>query len=165
VFRSDVLRLVCDTAAVREAIMKSKLISDAPKKTWALVFDKGDEVISGLKTFARENDLSASQFTAIGAFNELTLGFFVIEKKNYNHIPIREQVEVLSLIGDITQSDKGPKIHAHVVVGKMDGTAHGGHLVEARVMPTLEVILTESPTHLRRSHDPETGLALIDLAK
>lgn len=144
--------------------MKSKLINDAPKKTWALVFDKGDEVIAGLKNFAREKNLSASQFTAIGAFSDLTLGFFVLEKKNYNHIPIREQVEVLSLIGDITQSDKGPKIHAHVVVGKSDGTAHGGHLVEAHVMPTLEVILTESPAHLRRTHDPETDLALIDLA-
>jgi predicted DNA-binding protein with PD1-like motif len=145
--------------------MKSKLLSNAPKKTWALVFDKGDEVIGGLKNFARENNLSASQFTAIGAFSELTLGFFVLEKKDYNHIPIREQVEVLSLLGDITSGDKGPKIHAHVVVGKSDGSAHGGHLVEARVMPTLEVILTESPAHLRRTHDPETGLTLIDLAK
>jgi predicted DNA-binding protein with PD1-like motif len=130
-----------------------------------LVFDKGDEVIGGLKNFARENRLSASQFTAIGAFSDLTLGFFVLEKKEYNHIPIREQVEVLSLIGDVTESDKGPKIHAHVVVGKMDGSAHGGHLIKAHVMPTLEVILTESPAHLRRAHDAETGLALIDLAK
>lgn len=145
--------------------MKSKLINDGPQKTWALIFDKGDEVIDGLKRFATENKLSASQFTAIGAFSDLTLGFFVPEKKDYNRIPIREQVEVLSLLGDVTQSDKGPKIHAHVVVGKMDGTAHGGHLVEAHVLPTLEVILTESPKHLQRTVDPETGLSLINLEK
>jgi predicted DNA-binding protein with PD1-like motif len=143
--------------------MKSKLLNDGPQKTWALVFDKGDEAIAGLKKFAQEKSLGASQFTAIGAFSELTLGFFVLEKKDYNHIPIREQVEVLSLIGDISEGEKGPKIHAHVVVGKMDGSAHGGHLIEARVMPTLEVILTESPKHLHRKLDPEIGLALIDI--
>jgi len=143
--------------------MKSKLINDAPQKTWALVFDKGDEVIQGLKQFARENNLSASQFTAIGAFSDLTLGFFIPAKKDYKHIPLHEQVEVLSLIGDISLGDQGPMVHAHVVVGKIDGSAHGGHLVSARVMPTLEVILTESPVHLRRAHDPEVGLALINL--
>jgi predicted DNA-binding protein with PD1-like motif len=143
--------------------MKSKLLNDGPQKTWALVFDKGDEAIEALKQFAREKKLGASQFTAIGAFSELTLGFFVLEKKEYNRIPIREQVEVLSLIGDISEGEKGPKIHAHVVVGKMDGSAHGGHLIEARVMPTLEVILTESPKHLHRKLDPEIGLALIDI--
>ena len=144
--------------------MKSKLITDAAKKTWALIFEKGDEVMAGLKQFAREKDLSASQFTAIGAFSDLTLGYFDLEKKDYKKIPIREQVEVLSLLGDVTQGESGKKIHAHVVVGKSDGTAHGGHLVEAHVMPTLEVILAESPAHLQRKHDLETDLALIDLA-
>jgi predicted DNA-binding protein with PD1-like motif len=52
-------------------------------------------------------------------------------------------------------------LHAHVVVGKADGTAHGGHLLAAVVRPTLEVILVESPRHLQRRHDAETGLALI----
>ena len=54
-------------------------------------------------------------------------------------------------------------MHTHVVVSKADGTAHGGHLLEAHVRPTLEVIITESPTHLHRRSDPETGLALIRL--
>ncbi|MGN6733631.1 MAG: PCC domain-containing protein, partial [Candidatus Binatia bacterium] len=55
-----------------------------------------------------------------------------------------------------------PQVHAHVVVGKFDGSAHGGHILEARVWPTLEVMVTESPKHLRRKYDPETGLSLID---
>ncbi|MBA4147075.1 MAG: DNA-binding protein [Verrucomicrobia bacterium] len=143
--------------------MKAKLINDAPQKTWALIFDKGDEVMSNLDCFAREQRLSATQFTGIGAFSDLTLGFFVLEKKDYNRIAIREQVEVLSLTGDISLKDNEPKVHAHIVVGKIDGTAHGGHLLEAHVMPTLEVMLTESPRHLRRAVDPETGLALIQI--
>jgi predicted DNA-binding protein with PD1-like motif len=69
---------------------------------------------------------------------------------------------VLSLIGDIALDEGGkPKVHAHVVVGKADGTAHDGHLLEAHVRPTLEVILTESPKRLQRKHDKEAGIALI----
>jgi predicted DNA-binding protein with PD1-like motif len=37
----------------------------------------------------------------------------------------------------------------------------GGHLLEAHVRPTLEVVLTESPRHLHKRKDPESGLALI----
>lgn len=133
-------------------------------KTYALVFDTGDEAKSGLVAFAKEQRLSASHFTAIGAFRDVTLGYFDWQKKEYQKIPVREQVEVLSLIGDISLKENGePEVHAHVVVGKRDGTAHGGHLMEAHVRPTLEVIVVESPRHLQRRHDPESGLALIRL--
>jgi Fe-S oxidoreductase len=54
-------------------------------------------------------------------------------------------------------------VHAHVVLGKSDGSAHGGHLLEAHVRPTLEVTLAEAPRYLHRKHDPESGLALIRL--
>ena len=72
---------------------------------------------------------------------------------------MREQVEVLSLVGDIALDRGEPKLHAHAVVGKSDGTAHGGHVLEAWVWPTLEVMLTESPKHLCRKFDPASGLA------
>jgi uncharacterized protein len=144
--------------------MESKLINDTNgQKTYALIFDSGDEVVEGITDFAKEQQLSASQFTAIGAFSEVMLGYFDFSIKDYKKIPIHEQVEVLTLVGDIAMHEGKPKVHAHVVVGKSDGTAHGGHVLEARVKPTLEVILTESPAHLQRKHDKETGLALIAL--
>jgi uncharacterized protein len=140
--------------------MKTKrLASDR----WALVFDKGDEPMGELERFAREHRLTAASFTGIGAFEEVVLGYFDRGRKEYEEIPVTEQVEVLTLAGDVAVADGEPKVHAHVVVGKRDGTAHGGHLVRARVWPTLEVVLTESPAELSKSHDPETGLALIDL--
>ena len=145
--------------------MKTKLLHDDGEKTFAIIFDKGDEVTSGLLAFAKENKLSASHFTAIGAFERVTLGYFERERRDYKRIPINEQVEVLSLVGDIALDEDEPKVHAHVVVGKRDGTAHGGHLLEARVWPTLEVILIESPEHLQRKLDKETGLALISLTE
>ncbi len=142
--------------------MRAKLLNEQPEKTYALVFDTGDEVMKTLQSFAREHGLAGSHFTAIGAFREATLGYFDWQKKDYLRIAVREQVEVLSLVGDIARDEHDqPKLHAHVVVGKRDGTAHGGHLLEAIVRPTLEVILVESPKQLQRRHDPETGLALI----
>ena len=143
--------------------MKSRVLHAGPQTTYALVLDQGDEVVQALTAFAREKGLNASQITAIGAFSEATLGYFDRATKQYRKIPVREQVEVLSLVGDIALDGEHPKLHAHVVIGKADGTAHGGHLLDARVWPTLEVIVTESPRHLRRRMDPASGLALIDL--
>ena len=144
--------------------MKGKLIGSAGDKTYAVVFDTGDEVVKGLTAFAREQRLAGSHFTAIGAFQDVTLGYFDWQKKEYQRIPVREQVEVLSLVGDIALDEKGqPKVHAHVVVGKSDGTAHGGHLLEAHVRPTLEVTLAEAPRYLHRNYDPESKIALIRL--
>jgi predicted DNA-binding protein with PD1-like motif len=145
--------------------MKAQLIHEHEgEKTFVLVFATGDEAIAGLTAFAKEKRLAASHFTAIGGFQEATIGYFELEKKDYKKIPVQEQVEVLSLVGDIALTEKGePKIHAHVVLGRSDGTTRGGHLVEARVRPTLEVMLVDSPRHLRRKHDPHSGLALIEL--
>jgi predicted DNA-binding protein with PD1-like motif len=143
--------------------MRSRLISGGQEKVFIVVFETGDEVMQGLLEFARQNELSAGHFTAIGALSEVVLGYLDWEQKDYERIPVREQVEVLSLVGDVALEDGSPKIHAHIVVGKRDGSAHGGHLLEAHVRPTLEVALHESPEHLRRRLDPDTGLALIDV--
>jgi uncharacterized protein len=134
-------------------------------ETHVLVFDKGDEVMENLTRFAAEQNVTAAHFTAIGAFSDVTLGFLDPGTKEYEPIEVDEQVEALSLVGDVSVQDGEPKIHAHVVVGKRDGSAHGGHLLEAHVWPTLEVVLTESPAHLRREVDGETGLPLIALPK
>ena len=142
--------------------MKSTLIDATSPKTWALIFDKGDEPVAGLTAFAKSQNVGAAHFTAIGAFSDVTLGYFDRAAKDYTKIPLREQVEALSLIGDVALYKGEPRVHAHVVVGRADGEARGGHLLEAHVWPTLEVVLVESPRHLRKRYDPETGLALID---
>lgn len=143
--------------------MKARVLLEDVGTTYAVIFDPGDEALAGLTQFASEQGLSAAHFTGIGAFQDVTLGFFDLERKEYLEIPITEQVEVLSLVGDITWHEGKPLVHAHVVVGKRDGTAHGGHLLAGHVQPTLEVIVEESPAHLRRVVDRETGLPLIQL--
>ena len=146
--------------------MKSKLIHDGDEKTFALVFDTGDEVVANLLAFAKEQKLAASHLAGVGACERVTHGFFELGSRDYKKIQINEQVEVMSLIGNICLDESGePKLHAHVVVGKSDGTAHGGHLLEAHVRPTLEVFLVESSKPLRRKMSTEVGLALIDLTE
>jgi uncharacterized protein len=142
-----------------------KLSAANGTSSYVLVFDTGDEVTEELLAFARQRSISAASFTGIGAFERVTLGYFDIEKRDYKRIPVSEQVEVVSFAGNIASGDDGPKLHAHVVVGRHDGSALGGHLMDARVRPTLEIMLVESPAHLRRRSDPTTGLALIDVTK
>lgn len=144
--------------------MKARLINEQGEKTYVLIFERGDEVVAALLKFAKEKSLAAAHFTAIGGFSDVILGYFSRERKQYQKIPLQEQVEVLSLVGDIALKEDGtPQVHAHVIVGDANGLARGGHLMEAHVWPTLELILEESPAHLRRRSDPESGLALISL--
>jgi predicted DNA-binding protein with PD1-like motif len=143
--------------------MKSKMLNQAPERTFALIFEKGDAVVPLLEAFAREQGLDASRFSAIGAFERAELGYFDWEKNDYERIPVDEQVEVLSLNGDIALDGEEPKVHAHAVPGRRDGSTVGGHLLQATVRPTLEVLLIESPGYLRKTCNRETGLALIDV--
>ena len=142
--------------------MKFKLVNSSPQ-TYILVFEAGDEVVEGISRFAKENKLKAASISAIGAFSKAELGYFDLSIKDYKVIPVTEQVEVLSLTGDIVLYDNQPKLHAHVVIGKPDGSAHGGHLLNAFVNPTLEVIITELPAYLHREMDKAAGIPLIKL--
>lgn len=144
--------------------MKSKLLSNIEgRREWAVIFDSGDEVMKELKRFVESENHTAAHFTGIGAFAEVTVAWFDLEKREYRPIAINEQVEVLSLIGDVAESKGKPAVHAHISVAKRDASAHGGHLQRGTVRPTLELIVVESPAHLRRSFRPDLGLALIDL--
>ena len=143
--------------------MRSSLVLDRGERTFVVVFDKEDEVIEGLTDFASRQRLRASHLTAIGALSDVVLGYFDRTARDYRKIPLPEQVEVLSLLGVVTLDGEKPKVHAHIVVGRADGSTRGGHLLAGHVFPTLEVVVEELPKHLHRRLDPETGLALIDL--
>jgi hypothetical protein len=143
--------------------MKTALLDERDGlRTLVVVFETGDEVMSRLASFANEQRLGGSHFTAIGAFSSAVVAYFDWPSKQYRHIPIDAQVEVLSCAGDIALENGTPKIHAHVVLGKSDATAHGGHLIEGHVRPTLELVITETPRHLQRRFDASSGLTLID---
>jgi uncharacterized protein len=143
--------------------MEAKQVHDqSGQRTFVIVLKTGEEVMSSLTNFAKKEHISAAQISAIGALSEVELNYFDWQTKKYEKIPLHEQVEVASLLGDVAMSPKDePSLHLHIVVGKRDGSAMAGHLGGAVVRPTLEVVLTESPAHLRKFYDPESRLALI----
>lgn len=142
--------------------MHTRLLHEAHgQRTFAVVLGTDEDVMPSLLTWTRDAGISAAAFTGIGAFSHVTLGYFDLGARDYLRIEVDEQVEVLSLTGNVALAGREPKIHAHVVLGKRDGSAHGGHLLDARVRPTLELVAVESPGHLRRSVDEATGLPLL----
>ncbi len=141
--------------------MQTKILNGGPPRIYAVVLETGEEAVGCLTRFAVAGKVDAAQLSAIGALSHAVLGFFDFTRKGYQRIAIDEQVELLSLLGDVALDHGKPKLHAHVTLGRADGSVCGGHLLEAIVHPTLEAIITESPTYLAREHDPETGLALI----
>ena len=143
--------------------MKAKVIEDADVVTYIVVCDPGDEAVSVLTQFARAERLEAAQIIAVGAFERATVGWFDREARDYRRIVVDEQCELLSLVGDVAEGQDGPIVHVHAVLGLSDGTTRGGHLLEGRVFPTLEAIVTETPAELRKIMRPDIGIALIDL--
>lgn len=142
--------------------MRARLLEEsAAHRTFVLAFDKGDEVQEQLAKFAAEQKVVGAELRGIGGFSEVTLAYFEKKKMEYEPIPVREQVEVVSITGNITLADGNPKVHAHVLIGKKDGSTMAGHLLSARVWPTLELFVTTYSTPVERKTDPETKLPLL----
>jgi predicted DNA-binding protein with PD1-like motif len=143
--------------------MQVKEIKDSPEeKVYAVIFHKGDEALSGLTDFAVQHRVEDAHFTAIGAVSSATLAWLNLSKKVYQRIPVSEQVEVLSLIGDIASFNGKPIVHMHAVLGKSNGSTIGGHVFELEVNPTLEVFVTVNTTSLKKKPDDASGMKLID---
>ena len=146
--------------------MKSKLVLEtAGERRFVLVLDPGEEAFGTILSFAADENFRGASLTAIGAFAHAKIGWFDLAAKSYRQIPVDEQCEVLSAVGDIAEGDDGkPSLHVHAMLGLSDGSTRGGHFIEGMVNPTLEVTLVETPAHLRRKKRSELGIALIDLA-
>lgn len=133
--------------------MHSRLLGEGTERAYQLVFEPGDDALDGLVQFARDERTRDSSFTAIGGFEDVTLGFFNTQTQSIDHVPLEdEHFEVLSVIGQLTWEGDQVSVHAHVVLGRADGTTRGGHLLRATVRPTFIVTLTESPQELPSLH-------------
>jgi uncharacterized protein len=143
--------------------MQVKQLSDSNgQKDYAVIFRPGDEPYAGLTQFAEQYHVQSGHFTAIGGFSDAKLAWFDLGKKMFRVNPVDQQVEVVSLIGDIALLDGKPQVHMHCVVALPDGTTRGGHILDAHVSPLLEVFVTADPTPLLKKRDPGKGLTLIE---
>ncbi len=143
--------------------MQIKLVKDTPEeKVYVVIFHKGDEALSGLTDFAMQHAVQDAHFSAIGAVSGATLAWLDASKKIYHRIAVSEQVEVLSLIGDVATFNGKPVVHMHAVLGRSSGSTVGGHVFELNANPTLEVFVTVNRTPLKKRPDDASGMKLID---
>lgn len=141
--------------------MHSRVIESQPR-TWIVVMETGDELATGLAKFSHHENILGASLSAVGAFSSVELAWFDWDDKTYKtSVDLEEQVELVSLLGDIATNDGQPAVHAHLAVARHDGTVLGGHLKTAVVRPTCEVIVTEASEKLVKKFDSESGLALI----
>ncbi len=143
--------------------MRHKLLEDiGGRRKFVLVLEAGEDAVATVIAFAQAQGLGATSLTGIGAFAHAALGYFNPATGEFRQNDISEQVEVLSMIGNIAVDAEGAhKMHVHVVLGCIDASTRGGHLIEASVRPTLELVLEESPAHLARGIDAKSGLVLL----
>jgi predicted DNA-binding protein with PD1-like motif len=144
---------------------KSRLVSTEPDgtKNYVLVLSVGDQVQAAIAAFAKDQHVVDAHFSAIGAVREAEVAWFDESRRQFKAMSLHEQMEVLTLSGDISLSTDGqPVVHTHLVLGRSEGEARGGHLIEATVSPTLELYATTYPAPLYKRLDPRTDLQIID---
>jgi uncharacterized protein len=144
--------------------MRSKSIKEGPIRVFVLILDQGEEAFAAITEFANRERIDGASITAVGAFSEAEVGWFDLAARKYKPIVVKEQCEVLSLIGDVAQDDdRNASLHLHAVLGLQDGSLRGGHFLSGSVQPTLEVMITETVEHLRRKKRADLGIALISI--
>jgi predicted DNA-binding protein with PD1-like motif len=144
--------------------MRSKSVKEGSNRVFVLVLDQGEEAFAAINAFANRERIEGASITAVGAFSEARVGWFDLAAKKYRPIVVKEQCEVLSLIGDIALGDDGKSsLHLHAVLGLQDGSVRGGHFLSGLVQPTLEVTIAETVEHLRRKERADLGIALISI--
>lgn len=133
--------------------------------SWLMVLEKGDKVIEAVTQFAKDLGIKAGRVSAIGAVSSVELGHFNVARKSYSWRSVTRPLEIVSLIGNIAAKDGETVVHAHIVVGTDEMELLGGHLKEAVVSATCEMVLDEFEGEIHRSHDSQTDLYLMDLEK
>ena len=131
------------------------------ERSFMLVLEAGDDPMVELTNFARQHDVGAGRFTAIGAFSSATLAFYDRATQHYDEIPVDEQVEVITFMGNLSRFQGEPRVHAHAALSRPDGSLVAGHFLNAKVWPALEVSVVVSPATLERELDPDSGLPLL----
>lgn len=130
-----------------------------------LKLEKGEEVISSIASFCDKRGIRGAIFTAIGAVDNLQIGYYDSGSREYFFRHEDATHEVASMNGNVALVDGKPLVHAHAVLSRCDESCAtiGGHVKEARVAVTLEVFLTSLPTPLTRAMDESIGLKLLAL--
>jgi predicted DNA-binding protein with PD1-like motif len=130
--------------------------------TYVIRLDRGEKVVETLTRFCEKRKVRSAFFQGIGTCRRAELGFFLMDKGRYKFRKVPGDQEITSLTGNVSLLDGKPFIHAHIVLGGSDFISHSGHLKEAEVLATCEIVLTPLSRSLTRTHSRSTGLTLLD---
>ncbi len=124
-----------------------------------------EDILMSIMKFAEAKRVQAAMFEGIGSLNQAKLGHYDFATKNYKYEIFQEDLEILTLSGNISTLDKAPLPHAHVTLGRRDFSVIGGHLDEGSSANMVEIGLSALPGKLVKSRDEEVGLNLLQLPK
>lgn len=122
----------------------------------------GDELPRAIADFCRERGIPAATAEGIGALRDVVLGYFDVERRQYDRYELPGSWELLHLFSDVAEWDGRPFAHTHVVLSGPDGVARGGHLFEGTVSVTAEIRLWTIDRGIRRRMHDDVGLHLLD---
>ena len=127
-----------------------------------VVLKKDEEIIESLKKFAIENSIEGAKISGIGTLKNPELGFFDLEKKQYDKRILNGDFELLSLCGNISLFENDTIVHIHTLVSDSEFKAYGGHLFSSLVTGTAEIIIETANERINRKHSSQENLNLID---
>ncbi len=128
-----------------------------------LRIDKGEEIMEKIQEVLEKENIDSAYLSGIGAVSHCILKYYDPVEKTYGEKIFSEQLEITSLIGNVAMMDGKRIIHAHINLGDTECNIKGGHLDEARVGGTCEILLKRLDMDLKRGHDPETNLNILQL--
>ena len=126
--------------------------------------EPNEDIFDAIKEVIKKHEVKSGLINIIGALKKITIGFFNIDKKEYNFKTFDEDVELISCMGNISYKDNEPIIHLHVSIGMEDYTIIGGHLTQPSIVSvTAEIYIYEINDIINRVNDPRFDLSLLDL--
>ena len=121
----------------------------------------GARIPEDILKIARREKLSTAKVEAIGGVDKLRLAYYNSRTMKYEEHDYDEFLEVTSVLGNITSKEGKPFLHVHGTFGRQDMSVIGGHVMSARVMPILEVVMIPTKNRALRRFDEEMGLNVI----
>lgn len=100
--------------------------------------DRGEKVNETLKKFCLDNNIACGKVSAVGALEDIELGYYDYHDDHYDRRQFEDEYELLSMEGNISILKEDTFVHLHVAISDSDYKVYGGHLFEGTVAVTVE---------------------------
>ncbi len=128
---------------------------------YVLRLDPGEEIVASLIRLVEQEQVQLGSVTAIGAANDVTIGIFSTQEKQYHARRYQGDYEISALVGNVTRKEGEPYLHLHITIGNpVTGEVHAGHLTSATISATLELFLQVWDGQVGRKFSDQVGLNL-----